>query len=155
MRQEKAIIVIGSIVVAFLMVVFATVAQAASTVTFTWTANPVEEQVTEYRLYQSDTSGQYTYGSDHAVGIAYPGGEIISLSDVPDGTWYWVLTAVNSKGESGPSNEVTATLDTLDPPTPPTDLIISAIDKMMSALEDLREYFAQTNEQDGLKIKFE
>lgn len=155
MNYPKAVVVIGTMLVAFLMVVFATVAQAASTVTFTWAANPPEQQVTEYRLYQSNASGQYTYGSDHAVGIAYPGGEIISLSNVPDGTWYWVLTAVNSKGESGPSNEVTATLDSLDPPTPPNDLIISAIEKMISALEDLKEYFVQTENKGNLQIKIE
>lgn len=90
-------------------------------VTFEWDPN-TETDLAGYRLYQSDTSGVYTYGDGNQVETIPAGTETVTLYGVPDGTWYWVLTAYDTSGnESGPSNEVTDTLDSTAP-APPTGL---------------------------------
>lgn len=100
------------------------VAMADSIVTFQWDAN-TEANLQGYRLYQSDTSGQYVYGmnlpgteTNHIGGTA--AGTETFTTTVADGTWFWVVTAHDTDGyESGPSNEVTRTLPVVVVPTPP------------------------------------
>ena len=98
---------------------------AATNVTFVWDPNR-EPDMHEYRLYQSPVSGQYTFGEgDEVATISHPKNTI--TIPVEDGTWYWVLTALDTSGnESGPSNEVTATIDSI-PPVPPKGLKITVI----------------------------
>lgn len=43
---------VGITVILGLLLIVALIAQAAQTLTFIWDANPVEEQITGYRLYQ-------------------------------------------------------------------------------------------------------
>ena len=75
-------------------------------VVFEWDANK-EPALAGYRLYKSDTSGVYTFGAGNEVAEIPAGNETVTLSNVPSGTWYWVLTAYNTYGfESDPSNEV-------------------------------------------------
>ncbi len=82
-------------------------------VTFTWDSHT--GTTTEFRLYRSDTSGKYAYGTSSANYIA-SFSPITRRSavdmNVPSGTWYWVLTAYDSttRLESRPSNEVTTTI---------------------------------------------
>ena len=73
----------------------------------TWKANPAEENVTEYRLFMSDTSGVY----DFNVPLFSAPGNVTTYTkaDVPVNdktTYYFVLCAVNNIGISGPSNEL-------------------------------------------------
>ena len=97
---------------------FASFAYAASNVTFEWDANS-ESDLAGYRLYQSQASGDYTFGDGNQVATITAGTETVTISGVADGTYYWVLTAYDTDGnESGPSNEVTANLDTLAPGSP-------------------------------------
>ena len=139
----QKIAIVLSIVVVFLWIAVVP-AMADSKVTFTWAPNS-ETDLRGYRLYQSDASGQYTFGGGNEVAMVPVGTETVTLSDVPDGTWYWVLTAFDNatpENESGPSNEVTATLDS-SAPAPPENMLISAIGKMISALEDIRAYYVE------------
>lgn len=111
-------------------------AHAATDVTFVWDAN-TETDLAGYRLYQSAISGQYEYGADHCVETIQAGIETVIHHDVPDGTWYWVLTAFDEAGnESGPSNEISDTFDTTAP-GPPENLLISLIKKILAWIGDL------------------
>ena len=107
---------------------------AASDVTFQWDAN-TEGDMAGYRLYQSTVSGQYTFGAgNEAINIPVPTTNA-TLFNVPDGTYYWVVTAYDTDtptaNESGPSNEVTKTLDSI-PPSPPTNFFIALIQKIIA-----------------------
>lgn len=117
-RPAKVFLTIFSI---FLMVILLiTAAHAGSNIMFAWDAN-TEADLAGYRLYQSTTSGQYEYGPDHCLATIPAGTETVTLGSIADGTWYWVLTAFDKTGnESGPSNEVTATVDTVAPAQPKT-----------------------------------
>ena len=102
---------------------------AASNVTFVWDANS-ELDLAGYRLYQSQTSGAYTFGDGNQVASILAGTETVQITDVADGTYFWVLTAYDDGGnESLPSNEVTANLDTLSPGAP-VNVIIQIIVKV-------------------------
>jgi len=87
---------------------------AGVSVTFLWDANS-ETDLLGYRLYQSNVSNQYIYGESNAVTVIPVGTETVTLLDVVDGEYWWVLTAYNTKEESGPSNEVTLLVDTSIP----------------------------------------
>ena len=101
---------------------------ADNSVSFKWDAN-TETDLAGYRLYQSTTPGQYTFGEGNQVAIISAGIETVTLPNVLDGTFFWVLTAYDLEGnESGPSNEVSATLDST-PPGAPTILEITAVVK--------------------------
>ena len=90
----------------------------AGQVVFEWDANS-EEDLAGYRLYQSRTSGQYTYETGSVVGIATAGTQTLTLTIREDGKFFWVLTAYDTAGnESGPSNEVSTTIN-FKPPAPP------------------------------------
>jgi len=92
----------------------------AMDVNFAWDANS-ESDLAGYRLHQSDTSGSYTYAPGTEVADIPAGTETCTI-DVADGTWYWVLIAYDNDGnESGPSNEVSASVDQTAP-APPTNL---------------------------------
>ena len=102
-------------------------------VTFQWDANT--DTIVGYRLYQFDYSIAVLDTNEDGI-ISYlelldapetlansiiadiPVGTETVTIQVKDGKWYWVLTAYNSNGESDPSNEVTATVDTAKPFAP-------------------------------------
>ena len=115
----------------------ATSAFAASDVTFEWNANS-EADLAGYRLYQSTQSGTYV---GNPVATIAEGTETVTLTDVPDGTWYWVLTAYDTNdNESEYSNEVTASLDT-EAPAPPQNFIITLIKKIIAWIINLFSNF--------------
>ena len=112
MKKLFSILVIG----AFLL--FATLAFAGTSVTFEWDAN-TETDLAGYRLYMSTTLGTYVFGSGSEVAEILVGTETVILESIPSGTYFWVLTAFDTGGnESLPSNEVTATLDSMSPDAP-------------------------------------
>jgi len=121
---------------------FAVSAFAASDVTFEWDANS-EADLAGYRLYISSASGNYDFGigSSNLVATISPDAETYTLLGVPDGTWYWVLTAYDTHdNESGPSNEVNADLDTTAP-APPQNFIIALIKKVIAWILNLFSNF--------------
>jgi hypothetical protein len=94
-------------------------ALATSNITLAW--DPTPSGVVGVRIYQSAAAGTYQYGSSSAVATIAAGTTQATLSNVPDGTYYWVATAYDAAGnESGPSNEVSATFDTTAPAAPGT-----------------------------------
>ena len=128
------------LLIASLILLFALPCLAASDVTFEWDPNS-EQDLAGYRIYQSDSSGNYTFGEGNEVADIPAGTEIVTLLGVLDGKWYWVLTAYDQNGnESGPSNEVSATLDT-EAPAPPQNFIIALIMKIVAWIINLFSNF--------------
>lgn len=112
------------LLIVFLIIVFPLVCLADSTVQFTWNPNS-ESDLAGYNLYQTDTSGNYVIGVDIPAD-SIPVGTETSTITVKDGTWFWVLTAFDIAGnESGPSNEVTATLDSIAPGEPVLNVTVT------------------------------
>jgi|GEM_PF-1977540 len=164
---RRSLLVIACIFMGLAIILGAAIVNAQSTVTFQWDTND-ETDLAGYRLWQAVVSGGYDQNQPPAFEILLTEptfdhtGDTCqwSLNDIPDGTYFWVLTAFDDEtpeNESGFSNEVTATLDSTAP-VPPGGLLISAIDKMIAglrldkkadnkriaALKDLREYVVQT-----------
>ena len=105
------------ILIVLIFLLFVNTVQADTPVTFTWDPN-IETDLKEYRLYQSETSGNYAPGIDIPVAVIPTGTETVAIN-VQDGAWFWVLTAADCAGnESGVSNEVTKSLDTTAPLLP-------------------------------------
>ena len=104
-----------TLILTLMLLTWAAMAHASSDVTLIW--DPVtDEDLAGYRLYKSDQPG--TYPSQPVITI--PAGTEIVMIEVDDGTWYFVLTAIDHSGnESDPSNEVTTgELDTFPPGVP-------------------------------------
>ena len=96
--------------------------------TLTWSAS---SGATSYNIYQSTTSG----GAYAEVGSSTSTSAVVgSLSNGT--TYYFVVTAVTSSGESGYSNQTSATPVSAPPPTsppsPPTNLIATAENAMVT-----------------------
>ena len=107
-----------SVLMAGAILLFTTMAFAGTSVTFEWDAN-TETDLAGYRLYQSTALGTYVFGSGNEVAEILVGTETVILENVSSGTYFWVLTAFDAGGnESLPSNEVTATLDSMSPDAP-------------------------------------
>ena len=86
----------------------------ATDITFTWDPSPVSD-IAAYNVYRSSVSG--TYNSTNLIGTV--NAPTLTFTDlmVPDGTWYWVGTPVDTSGNEGPwSDEITRTFDTTPPP---------------------------------------
>jgi len=106
------------LIIVAVLALCATPAFADKDITFAWDPNS-EPDLDGYRLYMTDTVGQYTYGPDAAIATT---DQTTVTVRVPDGSWYFVVTAFDtSERESGPSNEVTS-----DGPSAPGVLKITA-----------------------------
>lgn len=133
-----------ALVFALMFGVSAALATPTVNITFAWDAN-TEADLAGYRLYQSNVSvltldadndgiitlAELLAGSGVVVGNVSVGTEIVTVQ-VHDGTWYWVLTAYDTQGnESGPSNEVTKTVNT-SVPSAPSGLNITIVIKIQN-----------------------
>lgn len=116
-------VLICSIGLLILLAVFAapsgggTVVQgtAGNTVTLAWDANS-EPDLAGYKVYWGRTSRRY----DNSPAQTFPpsANPTYTTPALPNGTWYFAVTAYNSAGlESGYSNEVSTTIATA--PAPP------------------------------------
>ncbi len=87
-----------------------TVAQA---VPIMWDAN-TESDLAGYKVYRGTVSGTYSLVEDV--------GDTTNYNDiVPDGDYYWVVTAYDTSGnESLYSNEISKNVDTVSPLAPGT-----------------------------------
>jgi hypothetical protein len=135
----KKIIMIA--IVSFLLM--AGSAAAVNSITFKWQKN-TETDLAGYKMYRAATPDGQVVGLDTPVAIIPPNNEIydhnlipdlasdkeaLTIDGVEDGTWYWILTAYDfSDNETGKSNEVSATLDSV-PPAIPVILEIIAVVK--------------------------
>lgn len=136
------------IIIFFITLLLPTFAFGSSDVTFGWDPN-TEADIDGYRLYQSDTSDVYTYGIDSPNLVAdvkhanvCGSSECQTTIQVEDGKWFWVATAYDTNGlESGPSNEVTDTLDS-EPPAPPSNLLVKVIKLIASIFKAIFSLFA-------------
>lgn len=114
-----------------ILLCFSTLAFAGTSwVKLGWDANS-EPDLVGYRLYRSTVDGVYAYGETSANLVAEIPKDTTPLEyvdrNIPDGTYYWVVTAYDSEGhESGPSNQVSITFDTITnlPPAAPQGLNI-------------------------------
>ncbi len=105
-----------ALLVLALILTWAGLAHAAD-VTLQWTPN-TETDLAGYRAYQATTPGGHTFGPGNEV-AAVPAGTVDVTLTVPNGTYYWVVTALDGDdNESGPSNEVTKRIDTTAPAAP-------------------------------------
>lgn len=98
------------------------------TVTVGWDAN-TETDLAGYRLYGSQISGQYTFGSgNELIDVVVP--DTQGTFTIADGTWHFVLTAYDASGnESVASAEILQILDS-EAPNAPTGLKIIIIVKV-------------------------
>ena len=126
--------------VVMLVGLFSSLVLAGTNVSFNWGANHVNDGVVAYNIYRSATSGAYVDPPVVSIGTGLapavcPGGICAATEDnVPDGTWFWVVTAKDINGfESDYSNEVTDTLDSVAP-SPPQNLTIWQ--KIIAWIED-------------------
>lgn len=83
--------------------------------TLHWDA--VSGDVTGYRVYYGMTSGSYSANVDAGLSTEY---DISSLSLTEGATYYFIVRAYNSIGESDNSNEVSWTVPDTTAPFPPT-----------------------------------
>jgi len=106
----------------FLLTLLAlTVSANAVTVRLVWDANPVEDNVTGYKLYTSTVLGDYT--NAQVITLTGPNSTTGVVTDLaPGGTYHFVVTAFNAAGESGYSSPVSATFQLK--PGPPLQLRI-------------------------------
>ena len=115
-------------VVFFVLLVFVSLAQAASTsdASFSWTKSIVDvthDAATGYEVHCGPTSGNYTLFKDAGGAVAY------IWTGLASGDWYCAAKAYNAGGKSGFSSEVMKTVLVLTfPPNDPTyfDMIINS-----------------------------
>ena len=118
--------------------VYAEPACVSHSVTFQWDRNTNDPEGSEcvgYNLYQADNAEalaaeNFDYGQSTSTKINPEGipqlesGDTISYTaeEVPEGHWYWVVTAYDANGtESGPSNIVDKLVD-YEAPNIPSNL---------------------------------
>jgi hypothetical protein len=83
-------------------------------VTLAWDANPIEDMVDHYTLKW----GFVPQGEDHDINVGTVTTYSISEPWSMGMTVYFVVTATNQVGESGPSNEVSFTVNPWNPNAP-------------------------------------
>jgi hypothetical protein len=130
------------IFIGFFLVGLLLVGQAfAADVTFEWDSN-TESDISHYNCYRSD-DGQATWSKVNVDPILHTGAGTETWTElgVPDGIYHWYGTAVDTEdNESGPSNIVTATIDTAAP-APPQNFIIALIQKIIAWIKGLFSSF--------------
>jgi len=115
----------------FFLCLFPSVAMAGA-VSLEWEPN-TESDLVGYRVYFSSYSGWYFYGegSGQLRATIYAPDQGVIITNLPDHKYYCVVTAYDSQSlESGPSNEVTFTIEDNVPvaPSSPQGLFVSGID---------------------------
>ena len=103
-------------ILALAIMLMASTAWAGTNISFMWDKN-TEVDLAGYNIYQSDESGVYDISK--LVGTITAPDVTFTLNDISDGVHYWVVTAFDTSGnESGYSNEVTFSGDTIAPENP-------------------------------------
>ena len=125
------------IAVLFIIFLFMPVlAFAGADVTFEWDSNS-EPDMSHYNIYRSANQTSWIKVNPTPIIHTGTGTETWTEVGVSDGTWYWYVTANDTEGnESGPSNIVSATIDT-QAPAPPQNFLVSLIKKIIAWIRDL------------------
>lgn len=107
MRMKKTLLLVYVLTIALSLAIWSCTAGA---VPLTWDAATDNIGVTGYKIYKGTASGIYDSSEDVGNVTSY-------VVTVPSGgTWFFVVTAYDAAGnESGPSNEVSDTVDTTSP----------------------------------------
>jgi len=124
------------LLVAVLILLLCTAAHAAQ-VTLQW--DPNTPAPTGYQLFQRTAGAQYDYSQP-----IWQGSQTSASVTVPDGaeSYFVVRAYVTASGKtevSGDSNEVSA----LTKPAAPKNLLLQAIDQLISGLQTLKQYADQ------------
>jgi len=78
----------------------------AESVTFEWTIENTEN-ITGFRLYISETQGEYVFGKENAKAELLLEDRVFEITDFEKGkNYYAVMTSYNSVTESEQSNEI-------------------------------------------------
>lgn len=122
-----------------LAIVMASTSAWGASVTLTWTPN-TEPDLSGYRIYQSNISGQYDKSANKIADVPAGPNEQKTASvvlPVEDGrTVFFVATAYDGAGnESGFSNEVSYKVPDHTAPAPPT--MLSVMQQIARALESI------------------
>jgi len=108
----------------------------ASDVTFKWDSN-TEADMSHCNCYRSSDQTNWSKVNPEPILPQGTGTETWTEVGVSDGTWYWYVTAVDTEdNESGPSNIVSATIDT-QAPAPPQNFVVSLIKKVLAWIMNL------------------
>ena len=123
--MKKLVLLLMVLVAGFLLPTMANAVQ----IIFIWDGS-TSTDVSGYRLYNSNTSRSYSYGAQNAIWTGTALTATVTVTVQLGETKYFVVTAYNSAGESGPSNEVFYTVppDNTEPsgkPAKPTNLRIT------------------------------
>ena len=89
-------------------------AQAGHNITLTWTAPTTGGAPTSYNVKRGTSAGSET----QLATVAAPATTYVDTTGTGGTKYFYVVTAVNSAGESGPSNEANATFLLLAPGAP-------------------------------------
>lgn len=105
-------------------------AQAAHAVGLSWGVPTSGGAPTGYNVYRTSTSGgcsTVTASGCSKIGTtAVPTTTFTDTTVAGGQTYFWVVTAFNATGESGPSNQVTASVPP-DAPTAPGTLNVTSV----------------------------
>ena len=124
------------LILVFCFVVIGSVAFANSDVTFEWDSN-TEPDMSSYNIYRSVDQGNWLKVNSSPILHTGSGTETWTETGVPDGTYHWYATAVDTGGnESDPSNIVSKTIDT-QAPAPPQNFVVSLIKKIVAWLKGI------------------
>ena len=83
----------------------------AASILFVWDANP-EKDLQGYKIYKGNATREY----DDNVDVGNVTKHL--MGDIPDGEWFFAVTAYDVENESEFSNEVSMTIDTGPPGAP-------------------------------------
>lgn len=95
-----------------------------------WTAGTGGGAATGFNIYRANaTGGCATVTAPSCTKVGSVTGSVTTFLDSPlaaTTTYFWVVTAFNASGESGPSSEVSATTGQDPAPVPPTGVTVTA-----------------------------
>ena len=97
---------------------------STTSVTLGWDASIDEPYLMSYKVYWGMVKGEFPKPGSATV---FATEHRYTVQDLADGTYYFVVTAIDTRGlESIPSNEVEANLSTM-PPRPPLSVKVIEI----------------------------
>jgi len=97
--NKKILLLTILLLISFFSIGGVFVKQQNDSVTLSWDAN-TEEDMIEYRLYQSQIKNNYTFGDGYQIDTIPFGTETATISGLSDGKYFFVLTAVGTAAQT-------------------------------------------------------